>query len=242
MGKEIVVGLGRHNVKNINRAPSFGEAFANPTIRPAKKVSPAYPETTEKPGSAGEARLKQLSHASEILTRQGSFTVADVHEFTDAMLGVTGSNHIGEGVEVSAVPDRIPKTGVKGMTIHQEVTPTGVSVNVVYETVGDQPDQRYVIGENFGRGVTPSNSNTLNVGKSESPIRDLPAENANIVRIDHNAPPDIDADKLRRKVCEDVYVAYLADADRIERSRDAAATVRELIHHGTPVTTLESSN
>lgn len=242
MPAERVVNNGQQISKKRGPLAEFAHQFTNPTIRSYGPDRPSnYKAAKEIPGSSDVDSSTHLDRASALLTKQGAFTESDLHRFTDAMLKVTGSYKIAEGVNVSAVPDRIPKTGVKGISIHQEVAHDGVSVNIVYEMAKDEPDVRYVVGDNFGQGTFNSRRTALNVGRAENPIQEIPGNKTvtSEIRLDGNAPDNVDTDALRKEVCEDIYVAYLADAERIDRSRQAAETVREKLHQGTPVTELQ---
>jgi hypothetical protein len=245
MAIERVVGNGQQKSEQPNTIGLMAEAFSNPTIR---HLTPAYPLAREIPPAKGEERNQLLDNASKILTKEGPFTAKDVIHFTDTMLAAARSFRIADDEHVIAVPDRIPDTGIKHMTIHRKEGPEGPSVNIVYQAVDNHkkgdPDRqmpaqtRYVIGENFGTGTFVSTATSLHIGSTETAARPFPYnQKPEATGINLDTPSSERDDQKRRDICTDVYVAHLANAGRIRP--DQAGVIREKLHEGTPVSQLE---
>jgi hypothetical protein len=238
MGKEVVVDRRQQNLREPNPLAAFGKAFTVPTIRsygPSRESR--YSAAKDVQGAVGINRVLLLDRASKLLTQQEPFTAGDMVHFTDVMLEISGRYEIGDSVSVTSVPDRIPRTGVKEITIQHEVGKDGASVNVVYQTVGDRQDKRYVLGEDFSDSKATDTSLRLQVGKAETPLNatNEKDQSQTIIRLNTSATDDAEAERVRREVCTDIFVAQLANAGAIERSQVAANTVRELISKRTPV-------
>lgn len=244
MGKETVVDHSQQFAPAKQGNVFFDAPFLRSTISPEQgRDTIAFRGATEHDGASGESRDLLLDKASQIITKSGPFTERDLVQFTKTMLSLAGSFKVGENEHITAVPDRIPRTGVKEISIHQADMPDGASVNIVYQTVGDQQDRRYVIGENFGASKPVSTFHKMNVAATATPLREMrhtSKDAAPVIHLDHRADNPDEADALRREVAMDIYVAHLADEELIERSIDAADTVRELLHQGTPITELNS--
>ncbi len=223
-------------------AEILGGILAKPTFElPEKDKLPNKKYLGISSPAEPSRRYELLDQSSKLLTKEDPFTVADVFAFTDAIQEIAGSAHLDKSESLAIVPDIIPKTGVAKMSLHQRIDPDGASLNIVYQGAAGKPDTRYVIGEDFSRGV---NYNTPYIVefKSSEPDEDgtRPNENARMYpysrRMDVNGV-QLDPETDGRRICEDIYVAYLADAGRIEPNQ--AKIAKEILHEGTPITMLE---
>jgi hypothetical protein len=185
-------------------------------------------------------RKDLLDANSRLLTKKGPFTTADVFAFADNMQRAAESIILDESISLTkgvrlnhqesltVVPDIIPETGRARISLQQRVDGTGASINIVTHGVGDKPDTRYVIGENFAQGVNHTTNPMTSEGRYKTHHTSTKASTEGVV---------LDPETTGRALCEDIFVAHLANAGRI--SPDQADQVITQLHEGTPVTQLE---